>query len=101
MNIGSAIKTLRKQKGISQKDLAEKCEVSVNALCQIELNNTFPQKSTIQKVCEVLEIPTSYLLFFSISDEDVPEENRSFFNSLKPTINNLLLKDVASKSVTG
>lgn len=94
MNIGSAIKTLRKQKGISQKELAEKCNISVNALCQIEVNNTFPQKSTIQKVCEVLEIPSSYLLFFSISDEDIPEEKRFVFNTLSSTIKDLLIQDI-------
>ena len=95
MNLGTAIKTIRKQMGFSQRELAEKCNISVNALCQIEINNTFPQKSTINKICEVLEVPTSYLLFFSISDEDVPVENRNLFNSLKPTIKNLLLKDIA------
>lgn len=98
MNIGSAIKTLRKNKGISQKDFADKCEISVNALCQIEVNNSFPQKSTIQKICEVLEVPTSYLLFFSISDEDIPIDKRFIFNTLSSTIRDLLIKDIPNKT---
>ena len=36
MDIGNAIKTLRKQKKITQKQLAELCEISTNALCSIE-----------------------------------------------------------------
>jgi XRE family transcriptional regulator, regulator of sulfur utilization len=99
MNIGSAIKILRKKKGISQKDFADKCEISVNALCQIEVNNSFPQKSTIHKVCEVLEIPTSYLLFFSISDEDIPEDKRFIFNTLSSTIKDLLIQDISKKAL--
>jgi XRE family transcriptional regulator, regulator of sulfur utilization len=100
MNIGSAIKILRKNKGISQKDFADKCEMSVNALCQIEVNNSFPQKSTIQKICEVLEIPTSYLLFFSISDEDIPKDKRFIFNTLSSTIKDLLIKDIPNKTLS-
>jgi len=95
MNIGTAIKTLRKEKGYSQKEFADKCALSVNALCQIETNNSFPQKSTINKVCEVLEIPTSYLLFFSISAEDIPEAQREIFDTLSGPIKNVLLREVA------
>lgn len=92
MDIGTAIKKLRKEKKISQKTLAEECQISVNALCQIENNISFPQKSTIRKICDALSIPTSYLLFFSISDEDVAEEKRPAFNYLNKAIEELLLK---------
>lgn len=76
MNIGSAIKTLRKNKGFSQKDFAVKCDLSSNALCQIETNSAFPQKGTIKRICDELSIPVSYLLFFSINDEDIPEDKK-------------------------
>jgi len=92
MDIGNAVKTLRKVKGITQRELAQKCDISVNALCQIEKNVTFPHKNTIQKLCDVLQIPTSYLLFFSISEEDIPEEKRGLFKSLTPTIKAILLE---------
>nr|WP_320039045.1 helix-turn-helix transcriptional regulator [uncultured Bacteroides sp.] len=94
MDIGIAIKTLRKRKKISQKDLAKECNLSVNALCNIENNISFPQKSTISRICEVLNIPTSYLLFFSISDEDIPSDKKAVFNSLNSTIKNLLLDSI-------
>jgi XRE family transcriptional regulator, regulator of sulfur utilization len=94
MNLGTAIKILRKQRGLSQKELAEKCELSVNALCQIETNTSFPQKNTIKRICEELKIPTSYLLFFSIDEEDIPEDKRKIFNTLGGTIKQLLLDDV-------
>lgn len=91
MNIGTAIKTLRKQKGYSQKEFAEKCEISVNALCQIEINSSFPQKTTIKRICNELGIPTSYLLLFSIDENDVPEDKRKLFNTLNTTIKEILL----------
>lgn len=91
MDIGTAIKSLRKEKGFSQKQLAEMCGISVNALSQIEINATFPQKSTIKKICESLGIPVSYLLFFSISDDDIPEDKKIVFKSLNSAIKSVLI----------
>ncbi|HVW94387.1 MAG TPA: helix-turn-helix transcriptional regulator [Mucilaginibacter sp.] len=91
MNIGTAIKLIRKEKGLSQKDLAGKSDLSVNALSQIELNSAFPQKNTIHNICAALDIPVAYLLFFSINEEDVPQEKRKTFNLLNNAIKELLL----------
>jgi len=91
MDIGTAIKTIRKERKMGQKQLAEKCEISVNALSQIELNISFPQKNTIRKICEALEIPVSYLLFFSISEDDIPEDKKVVFKTLNSAIRSVLI----------
>lgn len=93
MDIGSAIKSIRTRKKITQKDLAAKCGISANALCSIEKNTSFPTKETINKICEALEIPVSYLLFFSITEEDVPEDKLCIFNALKEPIQKILVDD--------
>lgn len=94
MNIGTAIKTLRKQKGLSQKELGDASNLSVNALSLIETNVTFPQKTTIKSICDVLGVPIAYLLFFAISDEDIPEDKRLVFNSHSDAIKAVLLNDL-------
>lgn len=94
MDIGTSIKFIRKQRGLSQKDLASVCGISVNALCQIELNNTLPHKSTLQKISEYLNVPVSYILYFSISEEDVPEEKRKIFNTLSSAIKEMLIESI-------
>lgn len=96
MEIGSAIKALRKQKGMGQKELAELCDISVNALSQIELNVSFPQKSTIRKICDAFSIPMAYLLLFSMSDEDVAEDKKTTFNVLNDALKKVLLDDIKS-----
>ena len=90
MDIGSAIKILRKQRNISQKELANKCGLSTNSICNIENNISFPQKSTITKICQTLNIPSAYLLFFALSEDDIPVEKREIFNVLKVPLNNVL-----------
>lgn len=92
MDLGTAIKAIRKEKKMGQKELADQSGISVNALSQIELNNTFPQKSNLEKICKALDIPVSYLLFFSIGEEDIPEEKRGTFNILNDAIRNLLIE---------
>ena len=79
MDLGNAIKTLRKHKGISQKDLALRCGISANAICSIENNASFPAKSTFDKICEALDMPSAYIFLFAITDEDIPESKRSIY----------------------
>lgn len=93
MDIGSAIKSIRTRKKITQKDLAAKCGISANALCSIEKNVSFPTKETIKRICDALQIPVSYLLFFSITEEDVPKEKQGIFNALKEPIQKVLIED--------
>ena len=99
MNIGTAIKTLRKERGISQKELDENVGLSPNALSQIELNEAFPQRSNINKICEVLNIPVSYLLFFSISEDDIPEDKKTVFKSLNSAVRSVLIDSVRERGV--
>jgi transcriptional regulator with XRE-family HTH domain len=93
MDLGKAIKTIRKRKGIKQKELANLCGISANAMVSIEANKSFPHKITIRKICEVLDIPVAYLLFFCITDEDIPENSKHLFNLLYEPIRGLLLKE--------
>lgn len=95
MNLGTAIKELRKKRGITQKALAEMANISANALCMIENNDNFPQKNTIKTLCEALNVPVSYLLFMSIDDSDVPEHKQLVFKSLHEATKAVLLDDLS------
>ena len=82
MDLGNAIKTLRKQKKITQKQLAELSEISTNELCSIETGQSFPSKATIGKICSSLNVPESYLLLFSITEDDIPEGKKILYRTL-------------------
>lgn len=92
MNIGLAIKDIRKSKGLSQKELAEKSQLSTNALCQLELNNTFPQKKTLESISNVLGVSVAYIVFKSITKDDVPDEKAEMFDYLKKPLESYLLE---------
>ena len=91
MDLGNAIKSLRKELRISRKELASKSEISITALYNIENNLSFPSKDTINNLCASLGIPVSYLMFYSLTEEDVPEEKREFFKTAVDPIKAFLM----------
>ena len=86
MNVGDAIKNIRKNKGLTQKELAQRCGLSANAMCSIEKNESIPTRESIDKICKALDIPMSYLLFFSVTEEELPVEKRTAFKALKAVL---------------
>lgn len=92
MNLGNAIMTLRKEQKMSRVKLAERSNLSITALYNIENNLSFPSKETIDRLCASLEIPVSYLMFYSITEEDVPEEKRESFRFLQEPMKKFLME---------
>lgn len=91
MDLGSAIKSLRKELKISRKELAARCRISVTALYNIENNLSFPSKDSIHGICSALGIPVSYLMFYSLTEEDVPEDKREFFKVIVEPVKAFLM----------
>ena len=59
--ISENIKKYRKERGITQKELAEKCGIATGTLQQYELGLREPKYETQIKLCEALSIPLIYL----------------------------------------
>lgn len=93
MEIGDSIRKLRMWREMTQKELAQRIGMSANALCAIELNRAFPSKETIVKVCRVLGIPVGYLLFFALTEEDIPQDKRELFRILREDLCDVLLSE--------
>lgn len=91
MKLGEAIKLLRKEKGLTQRELAYKCEISTNALCSIEKDYSFPSKETVRKLAMAFSVPTAYILLISLTEEDVPESKRHVFKKIHELLKELLL----------
>lgn len=92
MNIGPTIKKLRKQKGLTQTELCAQVGINQTALSQIENGSTTPHKSTMSKICDVLNVPEQVLVILSLEDEDIPEDKRLMFDTLYPTVKEFMLK---------
>lgn len=71
MTLGEKIKFNRNKLNLSQEDLANKCNLSRNAIYNYENNKRTPTISTLISIAEVLDIPPSDL----IDDIDNPTTN--------------------------
>lgn len=86
MRIGGKIKTLRKQKGISQKSLAEQADISYSFMSDIEKGKSNPSFDKLQRICSVLNVDYSYILGSTINSEEegkIYHDILSYINEVK------------------
>jgi transcriptional regulator with XRE-family HTH domain len=69
MSIGENLKRLRRDKGWTQGDLADKCDIRLGQISKIERNGTDPKLSTIYSLMNALECSPNALL------SDISQEN--------------------------
>lgn len=69
MTIGENIKKIRKEKRLTQKELAQRLNVSQANLAQYENGKRNPKLATLQKIADALEVSVSDLLSSSCTQE--------------------------------
>jgi DNA-binding XRE family transcriptional regulator len=62
--LGLRLKSWRKQRNLTQEELAEKITVSVHAISAIERGINFPSTTTLEKLSTILNIPLSEFYSF-------------------------------------
>ena len=66
MNLGRAITLCRKQKGMTQAELASQAGISISYLSLLEQNKRIdPTLSTLQKLAEAIGVPTGILFYLA------------------------------------
>ena len=61
-SMGEVISTLRKEKGMTQKELADKLHITDKAVSKWERDISFPDTATIPKLAEILEVSVEELM---------------------------------------
>lgn len=62
MKFGGRLRTLRIERGLSQKSVATAISVSVNAISQYETDKRFPDQDVLVRLCTYYKISADYLL---------------------------------------
>ena len=73
MQLGSNIKRLRKEKGLSQAGLASKVGCHLSNINRVETGKYIPSLETVAAIANVLEMPIDYLVN---GTEEITEEVR-------------------------
>jgi transcriptional regulator with XRE-family HTH domain len=90
MDLGLAIKSIRKQKGLKQNQFAEICEITPSYLSQIENNNKEPNLSILKIISNNLGTPLPILFFLSLDNDDINPEKKEAFKMIAPSIKSLV-----------
>ncbi len=90
MNLGNAIKNIRKQRGHTQQEFASACRITQTYLSQIENNLKDPNLSVLKTIAEKLSVPLPILFFQSITENDVAPGKRAMFKQIDPLVKNLI-----------
>ena len=83
-SMGETISTLRKEKGMTQKELADLLNITDKAVSKWERDIAFPDTQTIPKLAEILGVSIEELMHA----KSVPASNRKSTNELV----NIILK---------
>lgn len=70
MNIGETIKKARRDRDMTQEQLAEYLHLSVSAVSQWELGKTMPDLATIPAICNLFGITSDELLGINVKRRD-------------------------------
>lgn len=62
LDVGHRIRSIRKQKGISLRALAERCGLSANAISLIERGENSPTVSSLERLAAALSVPITAFL---------------------------------------
>lgn len=90
--LGARIKELRKRKGLTQDQIAEKVDLAPRYISLIEVGRSSPSLETIENIARVLEVDLRDLFDFSHLDPEAttPEELSSVLEGLNEPNRQLL-----------
>jgi transcriptional regulator with XRE-family HTH domain len=92
MTIGQVIKKIIKKRGLTQVEVAKRIGKSTTALSQI-INGVYePNPESLDRICNVLNVPKPILSFMMISEDDIPEDKKEIYKDFEP-----LLKEFVSE----
>ncbi|KXH80707.1 helix-turn-helix domain-containing protein [Sporosarcina sp. HYO08] len=92
--IGKKLKALRKEKKLTLKEIAEKTDLSISFLSQVERMKSSLTLESLKKISEVLQVNPSY--FFSTTEEEKqPTVIRKIDSEADLLINQFIYKDLS------
>lgn len=99
--LGKRIKELRKERGITQQQLAELINIDQRNMSAIECGLNFPTKHFV-KIAKALKIELKELFNFnhlSLTEDEIRKESKQFIDTLSPHDLKIIYKLLASMAL--
>ena len=89
--IARRVKEARAAANLTQAELAERIDISTNAVAQLETDRMHPKLQTLLNIANVLQLDVNY--FLRNTSEDISHKEIEVDRLLKGWINDLTFKD--------
>jgi len=89
MVLGEAIKSVRLYLGLTQQEVSKRAGIAQGFYSSIE-NGAVPSIETLENISHVFGIPLFWLICKATQQQDIPKNKRGIYNSIKPTLNDIL-----------
>ena len=80
MNFSNNLKKLRKEKGLSQEELAEKLNVSRQSVSKWESGSTYPEMDKVLLICKLFDCNINEIMHEDVSQVSEVRESKNVFN---------------------
>jgi len=97
------LKKFRKERGLSQMILSEKCDTTSNYIGQIEMGRRIPSFEKIEKIAAALEIPSHELFVHETASkkEEKPLGTKDFLRKMPAPVKRDLIARLLSAITKG
>jgi transcriptional regulator with XRE-family HTH domain len=86
MTIGETLKKLRKKRKLSQKEVADKSNISRTYISEIESGRTNPTYDILERIGNVLNIPFPIISYLSLDINSLPENHQKAFRDVESAV---------------
>ena len=102
-DLGRIVTNFRRRKGFSQKELADKCDITAPYLSQVEKGHKMPSHALFAKICEQLGVSQNdvfRLMFIDSFLETTDESKKEVIALLRGLLDKLILDDTKVKNLS-
>jgi transcriptional regulator with XRE-family HTH domain len=92
MDIGKALKIVRKSKGLTQAQLGDKMGYSVTFICNIEKGERKPSMEFLDKLVYVTKVPLFGIFWYATTEDNISHDKRDNYNLTKEAVESLIKK---------
>lgn len=104
IRIGSFLKELRKEKGLTQEQMAEKLNVSGRTISRWETGNNMPDISLLMEIAELYEVSISEIISGERKSENMNEEVKDTADVMATYATSekeIMIKSIRNESIIG
>ena len=80
MPMGDRIRAARLKKGLTQKELAEICNLNRNSIFMYEKNGIEPKYAQLQRIADALDVTINYLLDIIVIPDELANAKIAFYD---------------------